>query len=214
MLSEKEIEVLKAGAYGVTRDGRKVKYLGKVSSNTNGWLTFNKLNEIQDVFLQYSTFASYFNKTEHELDIVGLWEDRPEPFNLERALAGEMIVENNVHYWLVAQSRANKDEYILEDLEGNTTTCRLDELYNKFTMWKEPEPVKPSADDLPKPIRELDDITEIWRITVDCDENRLVPHRTIKGSGWTSGERERAANGCYYATEEDCRAVCNWLMNR
>ncbi|THA16820.1 hypothetical protein [Rodentibacter pneumotropicus] len=212
MLSEKEIEALKAGAYGVTRDGRKVKYLGKVSSNTNGWITFNKLNEIQDVFLQYSTFASYFNKKEHDLDIVGLWENKPEPFDLERAMAGEMIVENNFHYWLVAQSRSNKDEYILEDLEGNTTTCRLDELYNKFKMWKEPEPVKPSADDLPKPIREVGDLSKVWKI--GSENGVYKPQSLNKSVNWFPSERAMIENGCCFATREDCQIVCNWLMNR
>lgn len=206
------------GKHGINRKGQRVIYIGYELEKVNDSYPHAILivpDSIKDAEIEWVTEnLRYHNDTNSEYDIVGLWEDKPEPFNLERALAGEMIVENNVHYWLVAQSRANKDKYIIQDLEGSVTICRLDELYNKFAMYKEPRPVKPSVDDLPKPIRELNDITKIWRITVDCDENRLVPHRTIKGSGWTLGERERAANGCYYASEEDCQKICDWLMNR
>lgn len=230
MLSEKQIEALKKGAYGVTRDGRKVKYLGKVSSNTNGWLTFNKLNEIQDVFLQYSTFASYFNKTEHELDIVGLWEDKPEPFNLERALAGEPVLLENAYkafvkfqlgapvigyYSLVGYfiNERGREERCAWFNDGN----RGDNL-KIIGMWKEPEPVKPSADDLPKPIRNIyifNSLNEVWMIGHSEQLGVVFPVRVKRyGHEWDRWKRISADNGCFYATEEDCQAVCNWLMNR
>lgn len=221
MLSEKEIEALKNGAYGVTRDGRKVKYLGKVYSNTNGWLTFNKLNEIQDVFLQYSTFASYFNKTEYELDIVGLWVDKPEPFNLDRALAGEPVKwsgKPDVKSW-VLPCRSNPNLYIIDTDNQcinsvNVTLYDYDGLKKNCVMWKESELVKPSADDLPKPIREFGDLTEVWFIELDDDADTYIPCDSRKYKGWEKWQHTRLNNGLYYASKEDCKKVCDWLMGR
>lgn len=35
------------------------------------------------------------SKKEHNLDVIGLWENRLEPFDLQRALAGESVMLRN-----------------------------------------------------------------------------------------------------------------------
>lgn len=48
----------------------------------------------------------------------------------------------------------------------------------------------------------------------DLEKNKYIPYKHNKGTGWTDVEKVRLANGCYYATKEDCQAICDWLMNR
>lgn len=104
MLNEKQIEALKNGAYGVTRDGNKVRVisvfdeLALVAVHKTSW----KL-EI------YANFPSYSSSGLNSgFDIVGLWEDKPEPFNLERALAGEPVKLVNGKKAYVLKQLTNK----------------------------------------------------------------------------------------------------------
>lgn len=89
MLSEKQIELLKAGAYGVTRDGRKIKYIGETGSNFC-WVVYKNNGTVASISSGYDTFDTYIRGEEDD-DIVGLWQDKPEPFDLGRALAGEPV---------------------------------------------------------------------------------------------------------------------------
>lgn len=72
----------------------------------------------------------------------------------------------------------------------------------------------PSANDLPKPIREFGDLTAVWFIELDDEADTYTPCDSRKGKGWSDWQHNRLNNGCYYATEDDCKKVCDWLMGR
>lgn len=212
MLSEKQIEALKAGAYGVTRDGYKAKYIGVSSRNYHCWAIYDGDGTVGDVLRAYKTFHIYDLDKQDSFDIVGLWEDKLEPFNLERALNGEPIVREGIKHWLIGQSKFEPAYLIIEDEKGRTQTWLLQGLERKFFMWKEPEQVKPSVDDLPRPIREFGDLNIVWYIKLV--DGIYEPNPSNKGANWNIYQKADMNNGCYYATEEDCRKICDWLMNR
>ncbi|WP_143531055.1 hypothetical protein [Rodentibacter ratti] len=181
----------------------------------------------EGIIEDYDEFGCYSEQMEHRLDIVGLWENKPEPFNLERALAGEpVLLRNNLKAFVLHDIRPliNIVEYYpIIGVDEQGTLMRWNHkgqypLQNNqgyldiVGMWKEPEPVKSSADNLPKPIRELGDLKECWSIVMDF--NTLRPLHRIMGDKWGEGIKGELKNGLIYATEEDCQAVCNWLMNR
>lgn len=217
MLSEKQIEALKAGAYGVTRDGYKAKYIGVSSRNYHCWAIYDGDATIGDVLRAYKTFHIYDLYKQDSFDIVGLWEDRPEPFNLHLAMTGKRLIhlDTNEKYFLVGKGiNIRKNTYFIMNTKHEIESIDKDLLDVKFGMWNDPEPVKPSADLLPKPIKEFGDLTELWRIIIDYEKNKYIPYKHNKGTGWTDVEKIRLANGCYYATKDDCQAICDWLMNR
>lgn len=96
-LSNEIIEKLKQGEFGITRDGRKALYAGKDSDSEHVWLVFahSNPNMPEDFEVGYSSFNKHNHTVISNLDIVGLWEGKPEPFVLERALAGEPVLLKN-----------------------------------------------------------------------------------------------------------------------
>ncbi|OOF84180.1 hypothetical protein BKG93_08390 [Rodentibacter ratti] len=229
MLSDKEIELLKKGAFGVTKDGKKVKFIGRSHNNGFVYAIYNSDGILETKF--YDLLLYYFDDYREDLlNIVGLWKDKPEPFNLERALAGEPVLLRNgdkafvkfqlgapvIGYHSLVGYRINE--------KGREERCswfddgNRDDNLKIIGMWKEPEPVKPSADDLPKPIRNIyifNSLNEVWMIGHSEQLGVVFPVRVKRyGHEWDRWKRISADNGCFYATEEDCQAVCNWLMNR
>lgn len=216
MLSKYEIEQLKKGSFGVLRDGTKVKYLGELTNSKFAWAQYDEQDKISLVVADYDDFQFYIGSASiSQRDVIGLWGDKYEPFDLERALAGEPVLLAN-----------NKKAYILKHVEGalighydthspylwHFTGRATNHDFNIIGMWKEPEPVNQSADDLPKPIRKFGDLEKIWY--VNKTNRGYEPSATSKVHGWTAFQYESLRKNCYYATKEDCQAVCNWLMNR
>ncbi|THA09432.1 hypothetical protein [Rodentibacter pneumotropicus] len=231
MLSEKEIEALKNGAFGVSRDGRKARYIG---DNKNGSPVIARFCE-DGTFVSthiYTTSFVFSEGIETHFDIVGLWEDKPEPFNLERALSGEpVLLKNGLKGFVIADLSLNGKQEVSEfldykhlvgfaednnlhllqwNLDGDDEVY-VDKSYSIIGMWKEPEPIS-SVDDLPKPIREFGGLDRVWFIS----QNEAVyePSYYSRFDGWSAHQEESLANGCYYATKEDCQTVCDWLMSR
>lgn len=211
MLSEKEIVALKAGAYGVTRSGVQVKYIGKTEDGNYGWVMYHK-GHIDKIDTTYVEFDRFFHKDESPLDVVGLWEDKPEPFDLERALAGEAFNHNGERCWVIGKSRMTF-AYVCQTAKGLLFMLNQSD-YGACTMWRELEPATLSVDDLPKPIREFGDLEEVWGIALSYDDNKYIPVCYERESGWSGAECKRVVNGIYYATKDNCQAVCDWLMNR
>lgn len=92
MISEQDKQAILDGAYGITRNGKKVKILHFSEKNAPHqkylFLIFYKNSE--EVVWLFDDFT--FNQSiGHSHDIVGLWVDEPEPFNLEKALTGEPV---------------------------------------------------------------------------------------------------------------------------
>lgn len=127
------------GAYGITRAGIKAKYIGLRTSNSFPYY-FVFLNEDGKICKSGSMTNDLkeFSEMSSDRDIVGLWEDKPEPFDLDRALAGELvkysdkpcyIYQSNVTglFWVEAQDGSFVDH--------NTPL----EYVSEQGMWKEPE---------------------------------------------------------------------------
>ncbi|OOF47657.1 hypothetical protein BKK54_11415, partial [Rodentibacter genomosp. 1] len=165
MLSNKEVEALKSGAYGMTRSGRKALFAEKAHDGSYTWLLFSKTNPNKpDYFMEdYNTFSTYYNDAhpEDDNDIIGLWEDKLIPFNVKYALEGKpILLRNGLKGYILKQIDDTLIGYFDHsspcswELDGSHSRA-ADTQFDIIGMWKEPEPVKPNADDLPKPIREF-----------------------------------------------------------
>lgn len=146
MLSEKEIEALNNGAYGVTKNGEKIKIVGESSNNTFLYARYNS-DGLIDGILYYDLPHHYCRDRRDSIyNIVGLWGYKPEPFNLERALAGEPVKwsgKPDVKSW-VLPCRSNPNLYIVDTDNQclnsvNVTLYDYDGLKKNCVMWKEPE---------------------------------------------------------------------------
>lgn len=221
MLTEKQIQALQNGAYGVTRDGKKVKYIGETLGNCHLWIAYYKDNKVGDVLL--TRFDKYFDDDiEHRLDIIGLWKDYKEPFNLKRALEGEFIVtpyhSNRIRLVGKSAFETKEDCYVIEYENDDPVIVPLKVLTKNFYMEKKPEPVTLSTEDLPKPIREFGDLEKVWEkvwvINFSVTRVEYFPAPLYKREKWVKFERIALKNGLLYKSKEDCQAVCDWLMSR
>ncbi|MGQ0285805.1 hypothetical protein ACT2CV_01190 [Pasteurellaceae bacterium 22721_9_1] len=75
------------------------------------------------------------------------------PFDLEKALAGEQIVntQNGKRYWVIGESRFDNVSYITEDENGVVDVEKIDALNQHCRMWEEPRPRVQL--DLPTPLK-------------------------------------------------------------
>lgn len=158
MISEQDKQAILNGAYGVTRSGKKAKILHFSEKNAPYqkylFLIFYK-NSDESAWL-FDDFTFHRN-TEHFHDIVGLWQDNPEPFDLERALAGEpVITRDNCKAYIQAMIEQSEElmyytligygfngihkEFLHWDKNG--LSLKDDISCNDIVgMWKDPEPV-------------------------------------------------------------------------
>lgn len=94
MISAQDKQAILDGEYGITRDGMKCKYLGRskgLGSYDHFFVYYDK-----DGLVSYTTsltrdFINYIG-SESVKDVVGLWKNRTEPFNLHKALAGAPVM--------------------------------------------------------------------------------------------------------------------------
>ena len=158
LINEQDKQAILAGAYGITRSGQKVKHV--FTSNTNTRVKRNLFILYENTGGHSHYWASdnftFYTIDTHSLDVVGLWEDKPEPFDLDRALAGEPIhmKGSNTKAYISGQSSFDSNTYIVESIHGVTLRDEI-ELRDNFVMWKEPEFVNQVSNvELPKPITE------------------------------------------------------------
>ena len=122
----------------------------------------------------------YYSGESHSIDVVGLWEDKPEPFDLERALAGEPVKLRNgkkaymkyimppeykgsypIRGYIIDPSSANEIESNSWTLDG--MGCVPTGVYSLdiISMWKDPESVSNNVTvTLPRALKEPQD--EMW----------------------------------------------------
>lgn len=81
-LTQKTKQAILNGAYGMTRDGRKVKYLGETINKSYplGFITvpdkishIKPYNGIDVIFSTEDTWKGTLEDVDHQCDIVGLW---------------------------------------------------------------------------------------------------------------------------------------------
>lgn len=214
VLTLDKLERFKNGALGVARNGLKAKFICQEDEMSTAVVVVFKGNDFR--FENYSSLPYYQSNGDDDLDIISLWEDRPDPFDLERALNGEAIKHtmSNDIYYLVGKSHLDGVYYAETKRDGITVVDAFDiRILNQcYEMVKEPEPVQQSAGDLPKPIKEFGDLDTVWY--VKKYEHQYKPYSSHRLHGWLDHQEQSLNSGCYYATAEDCQKVCDWLMNR
>ncbi|AOF53660.1 hypothetical protein [Rodentibacter caecimuris] len=217
MLTEEIKQKLLNGAYGVTKNGTKVKYIGKLMGNTKYPLvfaTYNKNGDYENTICYTKNFT-YCLDSEFVHDIVGLWQDKPEPFNLERALTGQGIQykEGDTDYpsHIVGKSYIT-DEYYLEISEGECVSITLNDLQKNYVMWKEPEKSQAQYKELPKPITEFGDLEKAW--FVGSMPSCLFPAYYSSKNFNDLDVKLRLQNKQLFATEQHAQLWCDALSGK
>ncbi len=218
MISEQDKQAILNGAYGITRDGHKCKYIGSTDNcyYSNLFVIYNTSELIINSVKLTDNFTYYANNT-HINDVVELWKDLPEPFNLEKALAGEPVMlrcglkayvkftappEYTGDYPLQGYSIVpdSSEGIIFESwtLAGTEFTNGVGHDNDIIGMWKEPEPVSKNVTvTLPRALREPKD--DMWYIT----ESGVFKSSYKKDISLTIFN-----NRSYFASEADAEA---WL---
>lgn len=190
MITEQEKQAILDGAYGITAGGKKVKYIGK-RELAEGEFAFPYFFVIlsENGNISRSTYLSedltYALGDGNIHEVVGLWEDKPEPFNLEKALSGEPVLLRNglkayVKYIMPEEykGRYSLRGYILNPDSASDVECYSWVLDGKallevsehendiISMWGEPEPVSNTVTvTLPRALKEPQD--KMWIISTD-----------------------------------------------
>lgn len=97
MISNQDKQAILKGAYGISRKGYKCKFVGLINgthSYTYMFVYFNTKGLIFNTEHLNEDFK-YHTEFESPEDVVGLWGDKPEPFNLEKALQGSPVLLRN-----------------------------------------------------------------------------------------------------------------------
>lgn len=174
MISEKDKQAILNGAYGISRGGKKCKFVGKAAHPDDYTHKFIYLNNegliytstyLNNDFKNYDGVISGF-------DVIGLWEDKPEPFDLERALAGEpVMLRNGLKANILKQIKDTLIGYFDEcspfswDINGDASLA-AESNHDIVEMWKEPEPVSKNVTvTLPRALKEPQD--EMWFVDTE-----------------------------------------------
>ena len=144
MISEKDKQAILNGAGGITSSGHKAMFVGTIATSYYKHLFTIKKDDGDITTCVYSDELRFCH-VRSELDIVGLWDDRPEPFNLEKALAGKPFRNHRgLKTYLLADVRGNAPKeleplvgYIVQS-DGTLTTfnSNLSSLVG-LTMWRD-----------------------------------------------------------------------------
>ena len=219
MISEQDKQAILNGAYGVTRSGTKVKLVFTSNLNTNGlmYLFVSYENErgketySNSAYWVTKDFTFFVDKESCGNDIVKLWEDKPEPFDLERALAGELIKYSDKPcyiyqskvtglFWVEAQDGSFVD---------NDTSF---EAMSEQGMWKEPEPVSNTITlTLPCPLKEP---KEGMAFFIACSGQLSIDISQYEENNPNSTYSNIILEeGGYFATKEDAQAWLDAMRN-
>lgn len=143
MISEHDKQAILNGAFGVTRAGHKVSCVGTIASSYYKRLFVVEKDGSDKTMCVYSDELKC-SHVRSGLDIVGLWEDRPIPFNLEEALTGKPFRNHfGEKTYLLADVRENAQNelkpFIGYTIRSNGTiiafNCDLSSLAG-CTMWR------------------------------------------------------------------------------
>ena len=223
MISEKDKKAILNGAFGVTSDGNKCKYIG-LSTDDESPFVFVKYNS-SDRIIDVKNLGEdlvYYSGELHSIDVVGLWEDKPEPFDLERALAGEPVKLRNgkkaymkyimppeykgsypIRGYIIDPSSANEIESNSWTLDGMGCVPTGVHSLDIISMWKDPEAVSNNVTvTLPRALKEPQD--EMW----------FVDTEGYMKSGYGKCVSTEAFNRrVFFGSEEDAQAWFDAMQN-
>ena len=218
MINEQDKQAILNGAYGIARNGIKVKFIGFNDDDLFPYkfAYYNDDDTVKHIANVTSDFNYYSDRDrEDSLDIVGLYVNKPEPFDLKRALDGESLLDlrNNEKCWLY-KSHKNGDlitEYEnthshLENIEPLKYLRNDLDLSKCFGMWKEPKPVSNTVTlTLPCPLKEPKD--GMWFI----QDSRIIKSSYTKKN--PSHSQVMLDDGFYFATKEDAQMWLDAMKN-
>lgn len=183
MISEQIKQAILNGKFALTRGGHKVKFIGEANSLIQPYMfAYFKENDVIEYVLNLKENLQRFSHEENEFDIIGLWEERVDPFDLARALKGEpvklrngakafvkfVMPEGYTGYYPLTGYMPDPDEEDGFDIESWTLEGKALASQNKCNndiigMWKEPIPVsKNIAVECPRKLK--DPKNEMWFI--------------------------------------------------
>ncbi|WP_258248047.1 pyruvate kinase [Aggregatibacter actinomycetemcomitans] len=214
MLNEQEKHAFLNGNYGMTQSGDKCKLvLVGETHRDNPYLVL--ITRGDDWSLQW---------TDQDLScVVSLWQDKPEPFDLDRALGGEaFVLEGGNKAYLLKKLKTFKCHDLLGyyesepdleiaaawDYKGNFDGSRRD--LDIVGMWREPKPIKAPLRELPKPIYEIPDGAEyLYYLGSDLSQKLLVKSVRAKEHYHSALE-----HGRYYKSKDDVIQVIEMLTGK
>lgn len=223
MISEQDKIDLMNGAFGINRAGQKVKYVGTVASDKKLHLVamLNKDNNVCDLIYVNEVFA-ISSTGEYRSDVVGLWENRAEPFDLERALAGEPVrlrcgLKAYIKYVMREDYTGSYplNGYIIDPdepegilveqwtLDGKDLVPSDNRANDIIGMWKEPEPAPSTVTvTLPRALKGPQD--EMW----------FVDSEGYMKLGYGKCVSTEAFNRrVFFGSEEDAKAWFDAMQN-
>lgn len=236
MISEQDKQAILNGAYGITRDGRKAFLIGFTENEHPVFEITTEGKYAEKSIYKYLTDFHLVNNLNNALDIIGLWQDKPEPFDLERALAGEPVLIrdgskgyvfanlNDIAFKenmscsdylplrgvIVYENNGKKLSSETWTLNGRTSSNGEEDYYDIIGMWKEPQSEPNTVTlTLPCPLKEPRD--EMWTFFDDGKIIKSAYKSTEVEISPPSSERFR--NGYYFGSKEDAQAWVDAMRN-
>lgn len=219
MISENDKQAILNGAYGVNRNGKKCKFIGITDEPvySHFFVYYDSSNQITTCCKLTKNFL-YSIGDIRGLDVVGLWEDKPESFDLERALSGEPVLTRDgskayvqisisqpkelEHYSLIGFGyNGEQKEFLHWDETGKVMaddyTC--DDIVG---MWRDESVQNKVTINLPYRLTKPQD--EMWILTTDgciqSNYDKNIPLHILESRP-------------YFGSENDAKAWLDAMMN-
>lgn len=224
MISEQDKQALLNGAYGISRNGFKCKFINLIDTEdpyTHFFVYFNDTGLISHYSCLTKDFVDCSMITTIN-DVVELWEDKPEPFDLDRALAGEPVMTRDrskayvqtqisqpkglEHYSLIGFGYNGEHKEFLHWDETGKVMADDDSCDDIIGMWKESETESNTVTvTLPRMLKEPQD--NMWYLTgvgiVKSVYGKNIPSDTFDNRPYF-GSREDA-EAWFKAMQDSCR---------
>lgn len=221
MINEQDKQAILNGSFGVSRDGCKCKLVGITTSSTFKYF-FVYFNE-EGLVISHNYLNENFHEykdTSSKYDVIGIWKDEPEPFNLEKALQGEPVKLRDgskayvkyimpsehgelypVHGYFFDPDEPTDVEIEQWTAEGKAYIPDPNSDSDIISMWEDPEPNRVTLT-LPCPLKEPKE--PMWFI----NKSGIFPSNYGKNiPEYTFLSRP------YFGSEQDAKAWWEAMMN-
>ncbi|OOF81812.1 hypothetical protein [Rodentibacter caecimuris] len=228
MLTEEIKQAILNGEPAITKGGHKAQYFGEDyldNEDPYGFVVFPE-NGAERAFISWhhADLTSDFP----ENDIIGLWEDKHEPFDRTRALDGEPVLLRDGSKAFVTSVNNLPDSlpnyaiigYSFNGIHAEFLHWHFNGLVEKddisetdiVGMWKEPENLQSKYKEMPKPITEFGDLEKVW--LVGSMPSRLYPTYYSSKNFNDLDVKLRLQNKQLFATEEHAQLWCDALSGK